>query len=572
MTQWNWRAMAATVTVWLCVGSPLRADTSTPDAAVKTFMRASIANDATALKSCTYNADPEFLDLLGSTGELLREYARVGAEKFPGQPKPASVVDFERRTAPIPAEALDRELARFPARVTGDTALAGPPNKPMRLRRIDGAWRVDAAHLSTDPSPERQRVNKLALQLSLEPRSQINQEIAAGKYKTWAEAELAAKGKVSAALSASAEFKAATDALNKPRPATPPAVATDPKPATPRPAPPVGGLRPPPAKPDRAAREAAEAAAELADRTELVGGNGGGPFARPTAGGAPVVGLRYSMGNWGGRPCLRDLEPIADPAAPPADNANAQSVLARDGYVLSAIAAVRDETNVVAIRPQFARLKDGRPDPADQYDGEWIGAAPGGAQPTLLGGGGVKIIGVCGRRGLNLDAVGLLIDSGVRHSNQLGGKGGSPYSHRGPAGAPVVGFRYAPGKWGGRPVLSHFVPVFDRAAANQPGQDEPKDTKFVVARDGYVAATLLVDTDNTNTCAVQIQFVRYRDGVADPKDTYVAPWIGVPSRVKQERLGAPGDVIVGTFGRKGMNVDALGVLTRQATAAAAKAK
>ncbi len=152
-------------------------------------------------------------------------------------------------------------------------------------------------------------------------------------------------------------------------------------------------------------------------------GSGGSP-ADSSGDGSPVLGFSYQFGQWAGKPALKDLVPIYDeerqsdrPTAPrPARtlhgrivvNPGVQEVVARKGYAVGAL-EVKTNPYVAAVRVVFMRLgDDGRLDTEDTYKSAWIGQAAGSAQ--TIGGDGKKVIGVCGRRALVLDAVGLVLE------------------------------------------------------------------------------------------------------------------------------------------------------------------
>lgn len=138
--------------------------------------------------------------------------------------------------------------------------------------------------------------------------------------------------------------------------------------------------------------------------TETLGGAGGSPFSRTSPNGAPVVGVRYRLGSWGGQERVGQLEPLFTTVA-----AQDDVILARDGYALGALQVDADEY-VDAVALVFMRLTpDGRLDPGDSYTSEWIGT-PTGSDPRTLGDGSAKVIGIAGRGAAVLDAVGLVLE------------------------------------------------------------------------------------------------------------------------------------------------------------------
>ncbi len=142
-----------------------------------------------------------------------------------------------------------------------------------------------------------------------------------------------------------------------------------------------------------------------ARKTELLGGMGGSPFIRVDDQGRPMIGVRYTLGKWQGKPVIRRIEPLFEK---PADAQNSgTTLLAKDGYAVGGL-VVDASVNVDSFKVQFFRIKDGKPDPSDQYSSDWQGAPGDHALTHKLGGNGDKVLGIYGRQGLNQDAVGLV--------------------------------------------------------------------------------------------------------------------------------------------------------------------
>jgi hypothetical protein len=83
----------------------------------------------------------------------------------------------------------------------------------------------------------------------------------------------------------------------------------------------------------------------------------------------------------------------------------------------------------------------------------------------------------------------------------------------------------------------------------------------VRAKPGYVVGGVRVDTDDILVRAAKVIFMRAgADGRPDPRDRYESDWVGNPTGVRQEVLGGGGEAVVGTFGRRGLTLDAFGLL------------
>ena len=153
-------------------------------------------------------------------------------------------------------------------------------------------------------------------------------------------------------------------------------------------------------------------------KSETVGGTGGSEFLT-TRPGLPVVGLAWRPGTWGGKVAIGQIEPLfhrnavtgRTPSMPGPRRLPAplQSVVAKDGYAVGGLVVEAGEY-VDAVQPIFMRLRpDGKLDPADRYQGPWLGQ-PSGKPPRTIDGSGAKVIGIHGRGAAVLDAVGLVFD------------------------------------------------------------------------------------------------------------------------------------------------------------------
>jgi hypothetical protein len=145
--------------------------------------------------------------------------------------------------------------------------------------------------------------------------------------------------------------------------------------------------------------------------TPLVGGDGGGAFHLVGMGDQPCLGVRFSPGNWGGQNVIGSIDPLYESdvkSLPPEPPANV--VAAREGYAVGGL-LVDAGQYVNAVKLVFYQIQGDRLDPAKSYESDWLGT-PTGREPTRLGGTGDQVIGVCGRRGLVVDAIGLVLRGG----------------------------------------------------------------------------------------------------------------------------------------------------------------
>lgn len=144
------------------------------------------------------------------------------------------------------------------------------------------------------------------------------------------------------------------------------------------------------------------------------------------------------------------------------------------------------------------------------------------------------------------------LPEGAAKTDLLGGKGGSPYTLVPANAGPVLGFRYVIGSWGRTKPLRKLEPLYDSSAE--------KEANVVLARQGYAVGGMNVAQDQTNILAVQVIFMRYKDGKLDPKDSYKSDWISDSTGKNVVQLAGDGKLVIGTFGRQGMNLDAFGLI------------
>lgn len=553
-------------------GADAAADLSTPNGALRAYIISEETGDAAALKACTYNIDPEFIDLYCANLASVRDISELAATKFAGSAKPRP--EHPKSVEALRAQANQdyQEFAKLPMRVIGYIAAVSVPRTGgIKIQRIDGQWKVNGDALFKDTSAENKRRDLLIYRITMKVREPLKQEITDGKFKDWPAVEEAIKTRFAAAIAADAEYqqadKALTDARNSKIAALRDKIAEHRANAA------NAGNAANAANAASAGNAAASQDGSVADpslgHTAMFGGKGGGEFSQPSPDGSPVFGFHYSFGNWNKHQVLGQFDAIFEPAAgkPAADAPNVKTILARNGYVVGGLTVDYDDINAFAVRVIFVGFKDGRVDAKNMYTSNWIGT-PLRIHQQQLAGAGEKVIGIFGRKGANTDALGLLLETNVKKTAKLGGDGGSPFSLSSPTGSPVIGFRYAPGDWGGRKILSTLDPVFRDSGPAQPDGFPAADLKLLTARDGYVVKSLLVDTDNTAAVAVKARFVRVKNGVVDEHDSYDSDWIGIPSGIRQQELaGGPGEVVVGTYGQKGINLDALGLLVSPLPAA-----
>ncbi len=139
--------------------------------------------------------------------------------------------------------------------------------------------------------------------------------------------------------------------------------------------------------------------------SKLIGNaEGGGPFQTVIPEGKTLLGFECSLGSWAGEPAIRSLTPLSKPK--PARRRNI-TVMAKEGYAVGGM-KIDAPKYVSAVQVVFYRLKDdGQLDPNDSYTSDWLGT-PSGKEVPVIEGAGKQVIGIHGRRGAVLDALGLV--------------------------------------------------------------------------------------------------------------------------------------------------------------------
>lgn len=147
--------------------------------------------------------------------------------------------------------------------------------------------------------------------------------------------------------------------------------------------------------------------------TPIRGGGGGQPFAVRGPEGAPLVGLRTTTIVWAGHRIIRSLQPlflvdgaVRGGAVLGRPSGDPRELRARPGYAVGAV-DVRAGHRLDGLRIVFLRIVGDRLEPSDAYESPWAGGRGGGS--ARLGGDGRPVVGIVGRHGADVDALGLLL-------------------------------------------------------------------------------------------------------------------------------------------------------------------
>ncbi|MHC5541611.1 hypothetical protein ACYOEI_25600, partial [Singulisphaera rosea] len=140
------------------------------------------------------------------------------------------------------------------------------------------------------------------------------------------------------------------------------------------------------------------------------------------------------------------------------------------------------------------------------------------------------------------------------------------YRETAPKGGVLVGVRIGYiDAFGGLKVGS-ILPIFQLGHAYSEGNRHgaPLDTSVtLVARPGFAVGAI-----NTRTGllldALQVVFMKFKDGRLDPADSYLSPWLGDPRGGNLASVSGDGKLVSGIHGRSnGREINALGLVVHE---------
>ncbi len=305
----------------------------------------------------------------------------------------------------------------------------------------------------------------------------------------------------------------------------------------------------------------------------MIGGDGGLPFKTVDAEERPVIGFAIKVGQWMGRDCISDAVPLYE--KPEFMDPDAYCI-AKDGYIVGGL-IVKDKEGPGGLQIVFMKKTDKGVDVKDSYKSDWYGFT-GDAPMIRLAGDGQRVMGTFGRHGMNLDALGLVVakngpwgvnaagaggDAAGRLSKtvMVGGDGGEPFTKIDPERRPIIGFQFKLGQWAGRDCISGVDAIYEQTA-----EIDPESITVCLAKPGYVVGGMIVNKKD-GADGMQVIFMKMTSKGLDTKDTYKGPRYGYTGAGKQVQLAGDGQLVVGTFGRQGMNTDGFGLVVKAPEAA-----
>ncbi|HSQ56240.1 MAG TPA: hypothetical protein VLM40_10915, partial [Gemmata sp.] len=274
--------------------------------------------------------------------------------------------------------------------------------------------------------------------------------------------------------------------------------------------------------------------------------------------GSLLVGLEVGLGRFVNndtviavRPIYRvgDKESLGDQYG--TDTSRPVKVVAKPGYAVGAL-TLRTGLGLDGFSLTFMKVVDGKLDPNDSYESDWIGG-PGGFNAVKIDGDGKAVTGLLGRTNdKNVAALGLAY---VGEKPWPPGKptrvqGGGDLENRdgAPAGGLLVGFEIGLGKWFNNDVVKAIRPIYRVGDKESFGERYGTDTSRVVkvvAKPGYAVGAIMIKT-GLGIDGMSVIFMKVADGKLDPKENYESEWIGGMGGGGLVRITGEGKLVIGS--------------------------
>jgi hypothetical protein len=163
-------------------------DQSTPRGAIKVYFLANARGDGAALRGLLLGESPAQDHLIAAIADQKdadRVLTDAIAGKFPDEQNPDP-----RQAALGELPAIDAKIDGSGEQITGDTAAvnSGSGDRPFRLKRVDGKWRIPLEVLRQDVDPDKLEHAAHQIEIQVQAMRGGADDVAAGKYATRAEA------------------------------------------------------------------------------------------------------------------------------------------------------------------------------------------------------------------------------------------------------------------------------------------------------------------------------------------------------------------------------------------------
>lgn len=192
--RWMW-SLVAVLSFAFAPFSRAEPDLSTPRSAAIVFAKAVEEGDMTTAKSAATVSEGSdaFMDAMGSLVKSSKKLEAAVIAKFGDAGK--QIISAEKKDVAAELNAAQLKEAADTAEITTDN----PEQKPLKLRKVDGAWKVDLT--SVMPPSEMPRATAVFSAMSV-AMTDLVQEVNDGKYPSPEVAKTAVDMKLMAAMQA----------------------------------------------------------------------------------------------------------------------------------------------------------------------------------------------------------------------------------------------------------------------------------------------------------------------------------------------------------------------------------
>jgi hypothetical protein len=209
----------------------------------------------------------------------------------------------------------------------------------------------------------------------------------------------------------------------------------------------------------------------------------------------------------------------------------------------------------------FVKVVDGKLDPKDSYESDWVGYV-GKKTSSKIGGDGTPVVGIVGR-GSDREVNGLgLLFMGQEGFNPsplgrgkeptiLGGSFDTEFKDVAPEGGLLVGFEIGQGKYFNRDMIRAAKPIYrvgDKEIFGEQRGTQVKNLITLKAKAGYAVGAIAVK-HGLGFDGMSITFMKVVDGKLDPKDSYESEFVGSDENKIPTRIGGDGTPVIGIVGK-----------------------
>ena len=314
--------------------------------------------------------------------------------------------------------------------------------------------------------------------------------------------------------------------------------------------------------------------------SRIAGGAGALEFRDHAPTGGLLVGFELGLGQFGGQDCIVAVRPIyrvGDKETPGeqygTDTSRPVKVLAKPGYAIGAM-TIRASLPIFGLSATFMKVTDGKLDPKDAYESDWIGTP--GAGTVLMTGDGTAVVGLLAKAN-EKDAVGLGLIYTTTAKKDAPWPAGKPTAIHGgnydtefrdgsPAGGLLVGLEVGIGKFTTRDVVKAIRPIYRVGEKDSNGTQYGNETTRLVkvlAKPGYAIGAITMKT-TIGVEGLSVTFMKVVDGKLDPKDSYESEWVGGMGGGRGPDKVGDGTPVVGVVGKTNARdeVTGLGLLLK----------